>query len=76
MFSCEFCEISKNTFFTEHLWTAASEKSFIESGKKKKIREYKESQLNIYDYESFPEEFRTGKGNIYLRVIADRNTFR
>ena len=20
-FSCEFCEISKNTFFTEHLWT-------------------------------------------------------
>ena len=21
MFSCEFCEISKNTFFTEHLWT-------------------------------------------------------
>ena len=24
MFSWEFCEISKNTFFTEHLWTAAS----------------------------------------------------
>ena len=22
--SCEFCEISKNTFFTEHLWMAAS----------------------------------------------------
>ena len=21
VFSCEFCEISKNTFFTEHLWT-------------------------------------------------------
>ena len=26
MFSCEFCEISKNTFFTEHHWTTASEK--------------------------------------------------
>ena len=25
MFSCEFCEISKNIFFTEHLWTIASE---------------------------------------------------
>ena len=25
MFSCEFCEISKNTCFTEHLWAAASE---------------------------------------------------
>ena len=23
-FSCEFCEISKNTFFTEHLQTTAS----------------------------------------------------
>ena len=25
MFSCEFCEISKNTFFTEHLLVTASE---------------------------------------------------
>ena len=24
VFSCQFCEISKNTFFTEHLWTTAS----------------------------------------------------
>ena len=24
VFSCEFCEISKKTFFTEHLWTTAS----------------------------------------------------
>ena len=24
MFSCEFCEISKTTFFTEHLWATAS----------------------------------------------------
>ena len=23
VFSCEFCEISINTFFTEHLWTTA-----------------------------------------------------
>ena len=22
--SCDFCEIYKNTFFTEHLWTTAS----------------------------------------------------
>ena len=25
VFSCEFCEISKNTFFTEHLWTTVSD---------------------------------------------------
>ena len=24
-FFCEFCEIFKNTFFTEHRWAAASE---------------------------------------------------
>ena len=24
VFSCEFCEIFKNNFFTEHLWTTAS----------------------------------------------------
>ena len=24
MFSCEFCEISKSTFFIEHLWATAS----------------------------------------------------
>ena len=24
VFSCEFCETSKNTFFTEHLWATAS----------------------------------------------------
>ena len=28
VFSCEFCEIFKNTFFTEHLWMAASEHCF------------------------------------------------
>ena len=29
MFSCKYCEISKNTYFEEHLRTAASEFSFI-----------------------------------------------
>ena len=24
VFSCEFCQISRNTFFTEHLWATAS----------------------------------------------------
>ena len=29
VFSCEFCGISKNTFFTENLWTTASKFSVI-----------------------------------------------
>ena len=28
LYSCEFCEISKNTFFTEHLRTTASKQNF------------------------------------------------
>ena len=31
VFSCEFCEISKNIFFTEHLLATASESIWIES---------------------------------------------
>ena len=30
VFSCEFCEIFKNTFFTEHFWTTASKKGLLE----------------------------------------------
>ena len=29
VFSCEFCEISKNTFFTEHLWVTVSDQTWI-----------------------------------------------
>ena len=32
MFSCEFCKIFKNTFFTEHLWMTASIISAVECG--------------------------------------------
>ena len=28
-FSCQFCEISKDPFFTEHLWTTASVRSLV-----------------------------------------------
>ena len=28
VFSCEFCEISKNTFFTKYLWATASNCNF------------------------------------------------
>ena len=28
MFTCEMCEIFKNTYFEEHSWTTASEKPY------------------------------------------------
>ena len=37
-FFCEFCEISKNTFFAELLWTTASNTKVME--KKPAIYEY------------------------------------
>ena len=32
VFSCEFCEIFQNTFFTEHLWTTAPVIRTVECG--------------------------------------------
>ena len=29
VFSCEFCAISKNNFFTEHIWATASIWNFV-----------------------------------------------
>ena len=33
MFSCEFCEISRNNFFIEHIWATAFGLSFVNPGK-------------------------------------------
>ena len=30
VFSCKFCEISQNTYFTEHLWATASELYYVD----------------------------------------------
>ena len=40
--SQKFCEICQNTFFTEHLWTAAIKKGtkLIESGEKKIVKTF------------------------------------
>ena len=29
LFSCEFCKIFKNTFFTEHLWATVSANKYL-----------------------------------------------
>ena len=39
VFSCEFCEISKNTSFTEHLQTTAS-KGFVKITAKRDLRKF------------------------------------
>ena len=53
MFSCEFCQISKNTFFTEHLWTTASRNFEIKAlrqmheGNKELIKESRDLKIRI-----------------------------
>ena len=52
MFSCEFCEISKDTFFTEHFHTTASE--FVQ----KYIDKFKACQTRKYKKDSITEQKR------------------
>ena len=46
MLSCEFCEISESTFFTEHLWATASEYIMIR---------FSEEAMNVGKYNFFQE---------------------
>ena len=48
MFSCEFCEIFKNTFFTEQLWATVSEiLSIVQPQLRKRDVLYKDTQVNL-----------------------------
>ena len=59
VFSCEFSEISKSTFFTEHLWTTASAFSFSEAAtggvlwKKVFLKISQNSQENTFGLRNF-----------------------
>ena len=59
MFSCEFSKVSKNTFFTEHLWTTASAFSFSEAAtggvlwKKVFLKISENSQENTFGLRNF-----------------------
>ena len=46
VFSCKFCEISKNIIFTEHLWTTAS---YSEQFKSNSNRSEKLSKIKIIE---------------------------
>ena len=49
VFSCEFCKISKNTFFTKHLWMPALVIRTVECGILKiKKASVKTIQIGLY----------------------------
>ena len=47
MFSCEICEIFKNTYFEEHLWTTASKKYLWLALYFRRVLPYQAKQLEI-----------------------------
>ena len=49
VFSCEFCKISKNTFFTEHHWTTASSRFEYASELASKVKDV--SFLSQFEYQ-------------------------
>ena len=49
MFSCEFCEISKNTFFTEQLWTSGSEQ------RARSLETLRDVNISIFSLHNFSE---------------------
>ena len=59
-FSCEFCEISKNTFFTEHLWATA----FVFSVSKLYFSVYYKAFQSAHEFQFF--FFLGGGGIIFL----------
>ena len=52
VFSCEICEISKNTFFTEHLWTQSLTKLLV------KLQILRSLFCKPFVLESFREKFQ------------------
>ena len=64
VFSCEFCGISKNTYFTEHIWVTASVQSCL--------KDYNESRVKT---NSFRNSFILFSNQGYfLRALTTLNT--
>ena len=70
MFFCEFCEIFKNTFFTEHLWTTASVIRIVECGilaiKKTSVKTLEIGLYSVFLHVSIKHVQEKEKGKIWL----------
>ena len=59
VFSCEFWEISQNTFFTEHLWTTASEKECaVNTNNSYTKKTHSKEQLLSFHFMTWSNHFR------------------
>ena len=65
MFFCEFYEIPRNTFFTEHLWGTAFERYLLTSIKRSKVHEKnisRERAWNFDQWKKFSENYKAEFG--------------
>ena len=68
VFSCEYCEICKNTFFTEHLWTAVS----LHKNIYKKAHNERCETLWTYPLLLQRQYFRPRLNMVYLHRVSTR----
>ena len=73
VFSCEFCEISKNTFFTEHLWATASDHALNNFPTKLSSRTLLTNEVdsNIEKKCSLQSHHRTILKNVYYSQVLE-----
>ena len=70
MLSCEFCEISKNIFLTEHLWTTASVtmiQVLSDTMLKHSLKTLKGSYMPSIDLEIYCERTPPERGQMLIR---------
>ena len=60
VFSCEFCEISNNTFFTEHLRTTSSKNTSFLLNRNSLIR------FSNKDLKNLHQQLYWGNGNVFV----------
>ena len=70
-FSCEFCEISKSTLFTEHLWTIAS--AFWQLSRLNEIAINTIANLFLHERLKIPEAYsepsRTSEMELFANIV-------
>ena len=70
MFSCEFCEIFKNTFFTEYIWATASDMNFLCTSNLGRVSLDQIANLNHISPWSVLQNMKAYYANTYFIVLA------
>ena len=73
VFSCEFCEFSKNTFFTKHLWWLLLSRTFTFYLVAWRVLFAHLTHLPCFSAEAYPEPLQTSKMECFCVHLATLN---